>query len=360
MPGFSQFTENYKQLRSKHEITDYNNIDDFYQENDITSDEHYYRILTAGINRPRVFLKRELSDKWHNPFNPFIFNILKSNMDMQFILDEYSCATYVVDCINKTNRGISNLQRKILEVTEQYPDFGVVEVTRNMSVDLLNSVELSSQKAAWWLLRKPMSEASRAVVFISTSWPVNRHRLKKAQRELSELHDHSTDIWKENIFDKYEQRPEELIDLTVAQFRAYYTCVNKNEFKKLRKPRIIRYINYDITTQFDEYKREMVTLFIPFRNEETEILAESKFLQIYNDNEEIILQRRKEFQSNISIEETLRLCEQLFREEEIIRQQGKEISPIGVPEPPPFNEMYADPNLDINNDLRLSTLSRIQ
>lgn len=79
----------------------------------------------------------------------------------------------------------------ILEITEKYPDFGVVEITRKMSVDLLNSVEISSQEASWWLLCKPMSHASRSVTFIPTSQPVDRQRMKVARTELANLNDES-------------------------------------------------------------------------------------------------------------------------------------------------------------------------
>lgn len=58
-------------------------------------------------------------------------------------------------------------------------------------------------------------------------------------------------------------------------------------------PKVIRYRNYDIAQDYNEYRREMVTLHIPFRNEDAEILAEMKFINIYDENEALILERRK-------------------------------------------------------------------
>lgn len=74
------------------------------------------------------------------------------------------------------------------------------------------------------------------------------------------------------------------------------------------EPRVIRYRNYDMASDFNEYRREMVTLHIPFRNEEEEILAEMKFNQIYEEYEDLILQKRKEFESNIDIQKTIQVC----------------------------------------------------
>ena len=67
--------------------------------------ENFLNVLRAGISRPKVFVKRLIRDKWINNFNPSIANVLNSNMDIQFILDEYSCGSYVMEYINKTNRG---------------------------------------------------------------------------------------------------------------------------------------------------------------------------------------------------------------------------------------------------------------
>lgn len=226
-PGFHTYKQHYNTIRTNLENNDYADIDSFYQGNGILSDDYYMNVLRAGINRPRVFLKRQPMEKWHNPFNPFIFNILKSNMDVH-ITEEYSCAAYVVEYVNKTNRGISNLQCNITEIMDEHPEFDIVEITRKISDDMLNTVEITSQEAAWYLLREPMSKSSSVVTYISTIWPIERQRIRKSQKELNEMDadDDATNIWKENWFDKYEKRPEELEDVNLAQFVAHYTLSN--------------------------------------------------------------------------------------------------------------------------------------
>lgn len=141
----------YDAIRINLESNDYDSIDDYYESNNIRSDEEYNNILRSGISKPRIFYERHPSEKWHDTFNPFVFNVLKSNMDFQIITEDYSCAAYVVEYVNKTNREISNLQRKITEVMKQNPEFDIVEITRKMSVDMLNTIEMSSQEAAWYL-----------------------------------------------------------------------------------------------------------------------------------------------------------------------------------------------------------------
>ncbi|GFY66217.1 helitron_like_N domain-containing protein [Trichonephila inaurata madagascariensis] len=79
---------------------------------------------------------------------------------------------------------------------------------------------------------------------------------KKTLKELSELDDDCTDIWKENWFDKYEKRSENLEDISLAQFIFKYYKNNKGVYVKRDEPRVIRYRNYDMATDFNEYIKE--------------------------------------------------------------------------------------------------------
>lgn len=54
------------------------------------------------------------------------------------------CAQYVIDYVNKTNRGIRNLQCNTIDIMDEHPEFDIVEVTSKMSVDLLNENECRS------------------------------------------------------------------------------------------------------------------------------------------------------------------------------------------------------------------------
>ncbi|GFR02267.1 uncharacterized protein TNCT_545931 [Trichonephila clavata] len=95
-PSFAKYSLCYKCIVIQLENNDYPDIDTFYEANQVNSDEEYLDILRAGIARQRVFLKREPSEKWHNAFSSFLFSLLQSNTDIQFITEEYSSAAYVV------------------------------------------------------------------------------------------------------------------------------------------------------------------------------------------------------------------------------------------------------------------------
>jgi len=159
-----------------------------------------------------------------------------------------------------------------------------------------------------------MAMSSVVTVYIPTVFSTERARIRKSMKELEALDDDCTNVWKENWFDKYEKRAKELRDVTLAQYVAKYYLNKKGTYTKRDTARIIRYRNYDMADNYNDYRREMVLLHIHFKREENDIIAENKFIQIYEDNKDTILERRKEFESNLDIEKTLEICRQLCRE----------------------------------------------
>ncbi|GFY10496.1 ATP-dependent DNA helicase [Trichonephila clavipes] len=106
-----------------------------------------------------------------------------------------------------------------------------------------------------------------------------------------------------------------------------------------------------MATDFNEYKREMVTLRIPFRHEEADILENMKFIRLYDENVDLILQKRKEFESNTFIERTLQMFRESCREED--PDDNEEIRDVvgRLPDQNPFQELCNNPNAEINDDL---------
>jgi hypothetical protein len=117
-------------------------------------------------------------------------------MDLQIILDEYSCAAYVVEYVNKSNRGISHLHRELLKLHEDNPEITEDELMKKTAVKMLNAVEMSAQEAAWCLLRQPMSYGSRDVFYVPTVWPHERQKAKKRYDQMDKegIDDDSTDV----------------------------------------------------------------------------------------------------------------------------------------------------------------------
>lgn len=55
-------------IRVSVENADFAVIGDFYSCNSTNSDDEFYKIISKGITRPKVFVKRNPSENGHNPF----------------------------------------------------------------------------------------------------------------------------------------------------------------------------------------------------------------------------------------------------------------------------------------------------
>jgi hypothetical protein len=152
---------------------------------------------------------------------------LNSNTDLQIILDEYSCAAYVVEYVNKSNRGISHLHRELMEMHKDNPELAEDDLIMRLALKTLNSVEMS-QEAAWYLLQQQMSRARRQVFYVPTVWPHERQKAykKRVQMDREGIALDSTDIWTKGPMQRYEERPAELENLCLAEFLAWYTPIN--------------------------------------------------------------------------------------------------------------------------------------
>lgn len=99
----------------------------------------------------------------------------------------------------------------------------------------------------------------------------------------------------------------------------------------------------------------MLTLHFPFRNEDEELLAETKFIDIYDRQEEIIL-FPKEFVALLNIEKTIEIYKNLW--EFLDTNEAHEVGNM-LPEPNPFEWLFNDPNVDVNSDIRLAVLNKL-
>ena len=69
-----------------------------------------YRLaVRSSLNAPTVFLKRKPNKLRINNYNPACPKTWRANMDIQFVLDVYACAMYIVSYISKAQKGMGEL-----------------------------------------------------------------------------------------------------------------------------------------------------------------------------------------------------------------------------------------------------------
>ncbi|XP_051163759.1 uncharacterized protein LOC127283119 [Leptopilina boulardi] len=126
-------------------------------------------------------------------------------MDIQFVLDPYSCASYMTNYITKVDAGLNKLLREA-------------------ALDIQN-------EAVYHCLSMPLTRCSIAEVYINTVPSEQRVRMLKSKSELENLKNDSTDVFYQNIFERYSKRDKNLESICLAEFAANY----KPKIKKVNQ-----------------------------------------------------------------------------------------------------------------------------
>ena len=129
--------------------------------------EKYERVIRTTLKRAKIFLRRDLKDIRTNAFNEEILRRHRANMDLQFVLDPYACVHYILDYINKSNRGMSRLLKQVVEEQRQ-GNLTHRQKLYKIASKFINSSEVSAQEAVYILLSMPLSHSSRSSVFVNT------------------------------------------------------------------------------------------------------------------------------------------------------------------------------------------------
>ena len=266
--------------------------------------EEAHKIVTA---RQSVILKRDPSEVWVNQYNPHLLRCWDANMDIQFVLDPFSCIVYIISYISKAEREMGMLLRQTkLEAEEG--NMNARQTMKAIGSAYLHNREVGVQEAVYRVCGLHMKECSRKVQFIPVG--ENPTRLTKPLSQIkknkskcngkrkginknddddnsNDDDDGDNDIWMTNIVERYESRPHlpEFEKLCLAEFCSDYRVIYKSQIPKgktrekvyeLRndkgyiqkrsrtKPAIIRYPRFNESKQPEEYYQTMLQLFLPY------------------------------------------------------------------------------------------------
>ena len=211
-----------------------------------------------------------------------------------------------------------------------------------------------------------MSHKSRGCEFVPTAPSGERTFLMKSKKELEALPDDSVDIEADNVVKRYARRHNVLEHYCLADFvskvisvvpnkhakneRVESTHISNDEeetvcerenddetFHKLRysvidgeyrinlrsKPRIIRYVRYNRKIDPENYFREQLMLFYPWRNEELDLLGSfPSYEEQYNSICDQIVETKKQYDANEELLEKIENASEMH-----IMDDLEEVSP---------------------------------
>ena len=322
--------------------------------------EDYIKCIRSSLKAPKVFLKRKTKDMRINLFNEGILCAWKANLDIQIVLEPYGCASYIVGYISKSQRGMS-AQLDAAAKEARKGNLDLKKQVRHIGNVFSNCVEVSAQEAVYLDLQIPLTKCTRDIVFVNTSVPEERIFLLKPKAALDELPAESTDVESDNVIQRYSKRPKQLSKFCLADYVSkvdilypkgnqvpekvndkndddrcdssssnesedsldddnsrssdlLYKTKNGTKYKKRKVPRIIRYVKYNKKKDPENYFREQLMLFVPWRNEQKDLLGSFDTYEAhYNSVQTSLIPKRNEYEHHI---EELELARQMMEDEQ--------------------------------------------
>ena len=141
-------------------------FDEFLEKLDL-SEYQYLKAIRLSLKHNTLLLKRSAAEIRINCYNPNLLRTWKANMDIQYVLDPYACAVYILSYITKGQRGMSKLLRKACEEAKE-GNKNIVNKVRHIGNNFLNAVEMSAQEAVYLVMQMPLRRSSREFQFINT------------------------------------------------------------------------------------------------------------------------------------------------------------------------------------------------
>lgn len=190
----------------------------------------YIKEVRSTLSGAKVFLKRKPSEVRVNAYMKAVLSAWTANHDLQFALDLYACAVYIVSYIKKYQKGMSALLDQAAKEARQ-GNLELKQQVRLIGNYFTTSVETCAQEAVFLLRQIPLTKASREVVFINTSQSEKRTFLLKNTTKLEKRSPESTDIEADNSIKRYSKRPKALKNLCLADFICHNLkwCIQRNQ-----------------------------------------------------------------------------------------------------------------------------------
>ncbi|XP_051814270.1 EF-hand domain-containing protein D1 isoform X1 [Acanthochromis polyacanthus] len=269
--------------------------------------------LTSGSV---VMLKRQPKECWVNAYNPDLLRAWNANMDIQYVLDEYCCAMYMMSYITKPEHEMTEFLNSVVK-TSRESAFNQCEEMRKIMQAYAKHREVSAQEAVARTCSLPLKKCSRSVIFLSTDEEAMKMSLPMSR--LKDMAPDSEEVWMLGVPEKYLFRPKtpEFQGMCLAEFASDYRVVygeqaqgpsaiallcDKGHIAKRTagKPAVIRYARFSETKAPEKHFRRLLKLYLPHRSDD-ELndggrTSYEEFYKSRHDVKDIVEHNRKRFE----------------------------------------------------------------
>ena len=264
------------------------------------TEEKYENALETLNSKVSIIYKRKPLEKDISPYNPVILNLMKSNMNLQFVTGVYGLLAYLTSYLCKPEHGMSELMKKASKEASGEDMRGKLRKIGNV---FLTKREVSTHEAIKRVLSLPMRSSNVKTIYIPTGLKKDRTRMLKPQHLLNIMDPEDTNVYATNIIERYANRPDDLESLCYADFATNYINIKvdenlesddienyttpvssiddvepssniivlKNKLGKMRKrtyPSVMCYHKVSKLKDSEHYHMTLLQLYMPWRDED--------------------------------------------------------------------------------------------
>ena len=239
-----QLPEKTEELREEDKEEDNNEAEDMKNFNsNLSTIENYHKLLEISEFGRTVILKRKISERNVNNYNPTFLSIWDANMDIQLCLDSFAIVTYITDYLTKSDKEMTKVLSKALK---EKAGAEALEQLNHLKKAYFDSKETCVSEAAFRLIPGlNMKGSTVKTIFASSGFPEKRHMYLHQIQENDDEEPEVADPKKlqvegrEGKFmrpfskqDKYDLRPIDqgaLDNISFAQFTMVYELKSKSQ-----------------------------------------------------------------------------------------------------------------------------------
>ncbi|KAK7149216.1 hypothetical protein R3I94_008742 [Phoxinus phoxinus] len=246
--------------------------------------DDYNENVKALSNANVILLKRDPKESWVNGYNPNLLRAWNANMDIQFVLDAFSCVMYMLSYISKPENEMGDLLKNVIKSVRE-TNISEEDEMKQIMQAYSKHRQVSAQESVARTCSLPLKKCSRSVVFLPTDDDALKMSLPLSV--LQNKNPDSEDVWMSGMIDKYRARPQthDFEKMCFADFASECRIVygqqtkGKNVHQLLNgmgffqkrtsgKAAVIRYARFSEEKQPEKFYSRLLKLYMPHRSNE--------------------------------------------------------------------------------------------
>ncbi|CAI5670342.1 unnamed protein product [Oreochromis niloticus] len=244
--------------------------------------EQYLDSVFNLSNGHVILLEREPNDCWVNAYNADLLRAWNANMDIQYVIDDYSCLMYMMSYVSKPEFEMTQFLNGVIQEVKK-SNVNERDEMKQIMQAYAKHREVSAQESVARTCSLPLKKCSRSVVFIQTDDDPLKMSLPMSR--LQSMAPDDENVWMSGLPEKYANRPRtpEFERMCLAEFASEYRILysrqteSKNAIPLLNnmgyiqkrtrgKPAIIRYPRFSEKKQPEKFYSRLLKLYFPHRS----------------------------------------------------------------------------------------------